>query len=130
MAIVEIQSPEKFRKLVASGKPLVVKFGATWCGDCKELQPHFESNVGLLEEAGITVARFHLSHERKEVEGGGKKAVYPTMDHEALRKKYAPDGFPTVVFIREGRVFLSSLEDNKQTLGHFVTNVLQRMKKS
>ncbi|MFH1443607.1 MAG: thioredoxin family protein [Candidatus Micrarchaeota archaeon] len=127
MGIIEIKSPEELAELVKSGRPLVVKFGAKWCGDCKELQPHFEAEAGKLEEAGIQVARFDLSHERREVEGG-KKAVYPTLQHEALRKRYAPEGFPTTVFINGGRVFLSSLEDNRDSFRHFVSNVLQRMK--
>ncbi|MFH1750974.1 MAG: thioredoxin family protein [Candidatus Micrarchaeota archaeon] len=126
MAVQEISSPEELRKMIAAGKPLVVKFAADWCGDCKELHPHFESHAETLERAGVTVARISLSKER-EITPGGKKTVYPSPAHSTLREEFAKHGFPTVVFFKEGRVFASSLEDTSKSYGKLVGYFLSRI---
>ena len=129
MPVLEIGSPAELRKLIASGKPLVVKFEADWCGDCKALRPHFELHTGRLEKSGVTVARISLSHERTR-EGERKKAVYPTAEHSALKTEYAREGFPTVVFFKDGRVVASGLEDTGKSYERLVGYFLSRVSKA
>ncbi len=123
----EISSPGELRKMIAAGKPLVVKFAADWCGDCKELRPHFEKHTGTLEKAGVTVARISLSKERETLDGGKKKTIFPSPEHSAMREEFAKHGFPTVVFFKEGRVFASSLEDTGKSYGKLVSYFLSRL---
>ncbi|MEK6953394.1 MAG: thioredoxin family protein [Candidatus Micrarchaeota archaeon] len=127
MGIIEIKNPAEFKKLIGGKEPVIVKFSADWCGDCRTLRPHFEGSVPELESAGMVVARFSLSAERREIDGR-KKAIFPTPEHEQIRAQYAPAGFPTVALIREGRVIASSVEDTKRSFRHFVQLALQKAK--
>ncbi len=129
MAIVEVSSPEELRKMIAAGRPLVVKFAADWCGDCRVLAPHFEKHAQTLEKAGVTVARISLSKEREILDDGKKKTVFPTPEHSAMREEFAKHGFPTVVFFNEGRVFATGLEDTGNSYKKLVGYFLSRIKK-
>jgi thioredoxin 1 len=42
MSIVYIKTEEEFDKVKESDKLLLVKFGATWCGPCKQIKYHLE----------------------------------------------------------------------------------------
>lgn len=39
--VVEIISPEQHVALIESGKPMIIMFGADWCGFCREAKPEF-----------------------------------------------------------------------------------------
>lgn len=40
--IIYIKTEEEFDKLKESNKLLLVKFGASWCGPCKQIKPELE----------------------------------------------------------------------------------------
>ena len=42
MSIICIKTEEEFDKVKESDKLLLVKFGATWCGPCKQIKSHLE----------------------------------------------------------------------------------------
>lgn len=79
-----IQATEKnFDELLSAGKPLVVDFGAEWCGPCKALAPM----VAELAEA------------YKE------QAVIATCDVEEnndIAVRYSIRSVPTVIFFKDG----------------------------
>ncbi len=74
---------ENFNEMIASGKPVMVDFGATWCGPCKALAPRIEEI-------------------EKEYEG---KAMIGTADVDEcsdLAAKFRIRNVPTVLFFKAG----------------------------
>jgi thioredoxin 1 len=72
-----------FNEMIASGKPVMVDFGATWCGPCKALAPRIEEI-------------------EKEYEG---KAMIGTADVDEcsdLAAKFRIRNVPTVLFFKAG----------------------------
>lgn len=73
------------QEVLDSGKPVVIDFGAAWCGPCKVIEP-------LMEELA------------NEYEG---KAVIGKCDIEEnndITMKYGVRNVPTVLFIKNGEV--------------------------
>ncbi|MBO4586945.1 MAG: thioredoxin [Bacteroidales bacterium] len=74
---------ENFNEMIASGKPVMVDFGATWCGPCKALAPRIEEI-------------------EKEYEG---RAVIGTADVDEcsdLAAQFRIRNVPTVLFFKGG----------------------------
>ena len=74
---------QNFNEMIASGKPVMVDFGATWCGPCKALAPRIEEI-------------------EKEYEG---KAMIGTADVDEcsdLAAKFRIRNVPTVLFFKGG----------------------------
>ena len=74
-----------FEELLASGKPLVVDFWATWCGPCKKIAPDVEALAEAYKDQVII----------------GKCDVDSCDDIVA---QYKVRNIPTVVFIKGGEV--------------------------
>ena len=74
---------ENFNALLNTGKPVMIDFGATWCGPCKALAPRIEEI-------------------EKEYDG---KAVVGTADVDEcsdLAAKFRIRNVPTVLFFKAG----------------------------
>jgi len=73
---------EYFRNAVASGKPVVVKFYAPWCGHCKNLAPTWDS---LMKE-----------HPGKVLKVDADK-------NGDVAKEFGVQGFPTIMAFKDGK---------------------------
>jgi thioredoxin 1 len=74
-----------FEELLASGKPLVVDFWATWCGPCKRIAPDVEALAEAYKDQVIV----------------GKCDVD---DNDDLTARFGVRNIPTVLFIKNGEV--------------------------
>ena len=76
---------ENYEELVASGKPLVIDFWATWCGPCKKIGPDIEALATEYESQAII----------------GKCDVE---ENDDLASRFGIRNVPTVLFIKGGEV--------------------------
>jgi thiol-disulfide isomerase/thioredoxin len=51
--IIYIKTEEEFDKLKESENLLVVKFGASWCGPCKQIKPQLEKLLETIDNVII-----------------------------------------------------------------------------
>jgi thioredoxin 1 len=83
--VTAIESQEAFDKQVMqSTKPVIVKFGATWCGACQELKPVF---AHVAESFGDKYLFVDVNINKAEKAG----------------KDFGIQGVPTVLFIKDGK---------------------------
>ncbi|MCF0195967.1 MAG: thioredoxin [Bacteroidaceae bacterium] len=76
---------DNFSEILASGKPVVLDFSATWCGPCKRVAPIIEELAADYEGRAII----------------GKADVE---EEEDLALQYGVRSVPTILFIKDGVV--------------------------
>lgn len=74
-----------FDELVSTGKPIVLDFGATWCGPCKRLAPIIEA-LAADYEGQVIIGKCDVEED------------------EDLAMRFGVRNVPTVLFIKNGEV--------------------------
>ncbi|MBQ9175856.1 MAG: thioredoxin [Bacteroidaceae bacterium] len=81
---MEITS-KNYEELVASGKPVVLDFWATWCGPCKKVAP-------LVEELAA------------EYEGKAVIGKVNVEDEDELASQFGIRNIPTIIYLKDGKI--------------------------
>ena len=80
-SVQTIESISQAEELLAAGKPVALKFFATWCGPCKALAPTFEKVADALQD----------------------QATFTSLDVEKvseLAQRYQVSAVPTIVVVK------------------------------
>jgi thioredoxin 1 len=81
----ETDGPEPTRaEVVALPGPVVLEFGADWCGHCQSLRPHLDQ----------ALAHFPAVRHVRVADGKGRP----------LGRSFGVKLWPTLVFLRDGRI--------------------------
>lgn len=76
---------ENFDELIASGKPIVLDFWATWCGPCRRVGPIIEELANDYE-GQVIVGKCDIEED------------------EDLPMRFGVRNIPTILFIKNGEV--------------------------
>ncbi|KAH8836069.1 thioredoxin [Flagelloscypha sp. PMI_526] len=77
MPVTEIKTVEEFNAAIASDKPSIIDFWATWCGPCKIIRPIFKKFSEMEQFKAVTF--YDVDTEIEELEDAGQKAGVTTM---------------------------------------------------
>jgi protein disulfide-isomerase-like protein len=84
---VVVLDDESFNQKVNGQDPWFIEFYAPWCGHCKSLAPTWDALADKAEGTGISIANVDATVNR------------------GVANRYNIRGFPTLVFIKGGKVY-------------------------
>lgn len=95
---------ENVKEIIASGKPVVIDFWATWCGPCMKMAP-------LIEELA------------KEYEGRVVIGKYNIEEEVELPGEYAIRSIPTLLYFKNGEMIKDLRMAGSQSRDAVVANI-------
>lgn len=75
---------ENVKEIIASGKPVVIDFWATWCGPCKAIGP-FIDELAEQYEGQVVIGKYNVDEESD------------------LATEYRVMSIPTLLFFKNGK---------------------------
>ena len=95
---------ENVKEIIASGKPVVIDFWATWCGPCMKMAP-------LIDELA------------KEYEGRVVIGKYNIEEEVELPGEYAIRSIPTLLYFKNGEMIKDLRMAGSQSRDALVANI-------
>ncbi|KDO28117.1 hypothetical protein SPRG_06772 [Saprolegnia parasitica CBS 223.65] len=87
-SFVEALTADTFdAKVVNSKDGWLVKFYAPWCGHCKQLAPTYDALSQDLHGQDVHIAKVDVT------------------EHEAIGERFGVQGFPTLIFFKDGKMY-------------------------
>ena len=75
---------ENVEEIIASGKPVVIDFWATWCGPCMSMAPLIDEMASKYE-GSVVIGKYNIDEESE------------------LGTKYRIMSIPTLLFFKDGK---------------------------
>lgn len=75
---------ENVKEIIASGKPVVIDFWATWCGPCKAISPIIDELAAEYEDQ-VVIGKYNVDEESD------------------LSTEYRIMSIPTILFFKNGK---------------------------
>jgi thiol-disulfide isomerase/thioredoxin len=113
------------------GKVVVLNFWATWCGPCRELEPHFEK-IAAHYAGDKDIQFFQLNCDDDETLVGPyleeEKPKTMTLFADNLESYFAVSSFPTTVIVgRDGKIAFRSDGFDPDTVDKTLSDAIERV---